>query len=176
VLDSRSLHGVKLRDLRYRLMALMRRRGWRERMAREAMQLACLFQHLGYFGRCSFDAVLSGEDFDRAQLHWIECNGCWGGTSIPMTLCNRLVGDWSTRSLMVIQRAQIPSAPRKFDQALDSIGALLFRRGRDEARVVVLTPGGLEHGTRLHFLLVGSDADEVSLQAQALQRLFSASA
>lgn len=74
---------------------------WQARLAEEAVLLARLFQTLGYFGRCSFDAVLTGVNLAAAEAHWIECNGRWGGVSIPMTLMNRFVGDWRRRPFVV---------------------------------------------------------------------------
>lgn len=56
--------------------------------------IALAFQKLGYLGRCSFDLLLIGESDDESELQFIECNGRWGGTSIPMTLMNRLFRDW----------------------------------------------------------------------------------
>jgi hypothetical protein len=57
--------------------------------------LARLFQELGYVGRCSFDLLVVGDpDGGTASLRFIECNGRWGGASTPMTLMNRLFGDW----------------------------------------------------------------------------------
>lgn len=52
--------------------------------------LATLFQKLGYVGRCSFDLILIGENIGNCRFEFIECNARWGGTSIPMTLMNRL--------------------------------------------------------------------------------------
>jgi hypothetical protein len=74
---------------------------WQRRVAIEAVKLGTLFQALGYYGRCSFDAIIVGDSGELAELHWVECNGRWGGVSIPMTLTNRLTGDW-TRSPPVI--------------------------------------------------------------------------
>ena len=59
--------------------------------------LGFLFQRLGYVGRCSFDMLLVGSDYDECVLQFVECNGRWGGASAPMTLMNRLVGDWSVQ-------------------------------------------------------------------------------
>src|SRR5690606_34224305 len=77
------------------------------RIAREAVLLASLFQQLGYFGRCSFDTILVGPDPATAEVHWAECNGRGGGTSIPMTLVNRLTGDWAETPLAVV----VPEEP-----------------------------------------------------------------
>ncbi len=144
---------------------------WRQRLADEALQLGVLFQRLGYFGRCSFDAVIAGEAFEGAALHWIECNGRWGGTSIPMTLANRLLGDWGRRAFMIMQRTSLSNPPRDLSQALRGLRGLLYRRGSTDTGVVLLTPGGLEQGTGLHFLLLARNIDELNEQAAALQRL-----
>ena len=42
---------------------------WSTRIGEEALSIATLFQHLGYFGRCSFDAVIAGRDYSNAILH-----------------------------------------------------------------------------------------------------------
>nr|PZN89924.1 MAG: hypothetical protein DIU52_10635 [bacterium] len=108
------------------------------RIAREAVLLAALFQRLGYFGRCSFDAILVGADPATAELHWIECNGRWGGTSIPMTLVNRLTGDWAETPFAVVAPEQ--PGPPAFDEALERMGDRLFSAGRRRG-VVFLSPG-----------------------------------
>jgi Pre ATP-grasp domain len=101
--------------------------GWQRRLAAEASRLACLFQDLGYFGRCSCDAILVGEDPASWQLHWIECNGRWGGTSIPMTLANRLVGNWRRRPFVVVdKRTEEPGREREFAAFLQEIDGDLF--------------------------------------------------
>lgn len=144
----------------------------RERLAAEAMRLAVLLQRLGYFGRCSFDAVLAGERYGNAQVHWIECNGRWGGTSLPMTLANRLVGDWASRSLMIVQRTHLDNPARSLRSVLGALDPLLFRPGATEGGVVLLTPGGIEHGNGLHFLLLGAREEDLKRQARVLEREF----
>lgn len=59
--------------------------------------LARVFQHLGYVGRCSFDMMLVGPNIQESEIELIECNGRWGGTSLPMTLMNRMFSDWQTQ-------------------------------------------------------------------------------
>jgi len=145
---------------------------WHQRLVEEAMLIACLFQRLGYFGRCSFDAVLAGNRYANADLHWIECNGRWGGTSIPMTLANRLLGDWARRSFMVVQRTSLTNPPCDVTTALEQLGPLLFRTQGPGAGVVLLTPGGLEAGSGLHFLLLGRSDADLGLQAGALRTHF----
>ena len=63
--------------------------------------LARLFQRLGYVGRCLFDLILIGDDLQNCRMEFIECNGRWGGTSLPMTLMNRVFSDWMTQPFAV---------------------------------------------------------------------------
>jgi len=74
-----------------------------QKMADEAMQLAYLFQSLGYFGRISFDALLCGDSPYSSALHWIECNARWGGVSIPMTIANRLGAQYPDSRTVIVQ-------------------------------------------------------------------------
>jgi len=142
----------------------------RIRLAGEALQLASLFQRLGYFGRCSFDAVVAGDGAATARPHWIECNGRWGGTSIPMTLANRLLGDWKQQALLIVQLTDLRTSPCDLPTALDRLGPLAFRdRGREG--IVILTPGGLETGSGVHFMSLAGSRDEARRQARAAESL-----
>jgi hypothetical protein len=136
-------------------------------IAEEALKLATLFQHLGYFGRCSFDAVIAGCDYSSAALHWIECNGRWGGVSVPMTLANRLTSSGS-RNLIVVQRDKCHFAPTRFSTALDRLGPIAFRVGQSPDGVVILSPSGIEHGDAVQFMaLAGNAARARNLAEQA---------
>lgn len=66
--------------------------GLKKEFARKSFELGLLFQKLGYFGRCSFDAIVCGRELQDASVKFVECNGRWGGTSLPMSLCNRIFG------------------------------------------------------------------------------------
>lgn len=136
----------------------------RERLAQEAAHLACLFQELGYFGRCSFDAVLLGS----GALHWIECNGRWGGASIPMTLLNRLIGDWPSRSFVIIQRLGLQMPARPFTAVVDRLQDRLFHRAGEPKGVVFLTADWIEQGVGFHFLALGDSQAEALAEAKRL--------
>ena len=56
------------------------------RMEQASLRVAEAFQHLGYYGRCSFDLLVVGD----GEIYFTECNGRWGGTSTPMHLVDRL--------------------------------------------------------------------------------------
>ena len=143
--------------------------GFQRRLALEASRLASLFQELGYFGRCSFDAILVGEDPASWQLHWIECNGRWGGTSIPMTLANRLVGDWKRRPFVVVDRRTAEPGPkRKFAAFLQEVGRDLFVPGGRDTGAVVLAPGRIEAGTGLALMVLGETAQAARTRAKQI--------
>jgi len=143
----------------------------RLRLADEAAALGHLFQRLGYFGRCSFDSIIVGETEETAQVHWIECNGRWGGTSIPMTLANRLIGDWSHADVLIAERNDFSGPPWPFEEFCDQLGALLFRHGGPPRGIVALSPSRIEAGTGYELLVLASGpkdaADSISRVAEA---------
>ena len=108
----------------------------RQRIAEEAVYIACLFQELGYFGRCSLDAVL----LDSGALLWIECNGRWGGVSIPMTLINRLIGEWQSRSFVIVHRFGLRLRARSFAEVVAELRDRLFRSGGPPKGIVSVDP------------------------------------
>ncbi|MBE9553560.1 MAG: hypothetical protein IMF05_08870, partial [Proteobacteria bacterium] len=140
--------------------------GWIMRLMHEAALLAGLLQRLGYYGRCSFDAVLAGRSLEEAELHWIECNGRWGGVSIPMTLANRLTGNWRRRPFVVVQREALPLQPLTVDQAVDRLGERLFRTGVCDEGIVLLTPRLMAEGRGLHFMALARTADAARAMAR----------
>ncbi len=68
-----------------------------ELITRRCLKLARVFQLLGYIGRCSFDMLLVGPNIHESEMEYIECNGRWGGTPLPMTMMNRMFSDWQTQ-------------------------------------------------------------------------------
>ncbi len=130
---------------------------WRQRVAREAALLGLLFQSLGYVGRCSFDAIVVGTAFDRATLHWIECNGRWGGVSVPMTLAARLFGDWHRSPFVIVERADLGYSPRRLEPLLRALGPELYVAGGPPAGAVILSPSPLEAGTGYELMVFDED-------------------
>ncbi len=125
---------------------------WRDQLAVDAMRLATVLQLLGYFGRCSLDALLVGQNFDSAALHWIECNGRWGGVSIPLTIVNRLSLDPASVKFVVAQRVGESQPPRSFADAVHLLDDLLFRRERQEKGIILLSPVEIEAGRGVQML------------------------
>ncbi|MXP48289.1 hypothetical protein GRI43_12910 [Altererythrobacter luteolus] len=139
-------------------------------IASQALRLGMLFQQLGYFGRCSFDAVLiAASGMGQGQenrLHWVECNGRWGGVSIPMTLASRLVGDWRNRALLITERTIADGRAIAMDEFLQACRPHLFRAGGDRNGAILLTPGRLQRGG-FDLLLLGTDRADVIARERA---------
>ena len=131
-----------------------------------ALQLATLFQQLGYYGRCSFDAIVTGASIEVGTVHWIECNGRWGGASIPMSLVHRLAKPGDQPRYTVVQ------SDKGTFRALDFADAV--REFADVAPlpdlgsgVLFLSPNMMKLGTGCHFLSLGSDAQAATALALA---------
>ncbi len=141
---------------------------WQSRIALESARMGYLFQCLGYVGRCSFDAIVVGEDEAGAELHWVECNGRWGGTSIPMTLANRLVGDWQQKPFVVIERDDLSGPGRPVEAFLDEYSEDLFQPGTRPHGAVLLSPGQVERGSGFEIMVLGDTLEEARSHADRL--------
>jgi len=141
--------------------------GWVARFCHDGLMLGQVFQDLGYFGRCSFDAVLSGPDLNDPAQHWLECNGRWGGVSIPMTLLNRLFPDRALPAYTIAHETGLDLPRRSFSEGMRILGDLLWSPGAGRG-VIFLTPVGFEEGSGLHFISLGDSAAEAAAQAAAV--------
>jgi len=150
------------------------RDGWVRQFCHEGQMLGQVLQDLGYFGRCSFDAVLSGEDLRAPALHWLECNARWGGVSIPMSLMNRLFGEGEPPAYVITHRIGLDLPRRSFAEGLAAIQDLLWAPGAASG-VIFMTPSGFEEGRGLHFISIGPSTAEANAQAETvIERLLAA--
>ncbi len=138
---------------------------WNTRISEEALRIAILFQHLGYFGRCSFDAVIAGRDYANAVLHWLECNGRWGGVSIPMTLANRL-NSGRRCDFVVIQLDKVSFQPCEFSAALSRLASVLYCTGQNPEGVVLISPLGIERGSAVQLMAFANRVDRAESLAE----------
>ena len=137
-----------------------------QRLAEEAVKLAYVFQRLGYFGRCSFDVLLSGTDLDTAEVHWIECNGRWGGVSVPLTLANRILTDPSAWDPVIVQKESGALEPQPFARVLERFQDMLFDPRRPDDGIAFLTPTGLEQGRAMHFMTLARSLERAKTLAK----------
>ncbi len=140
---------------------------WIRRLADEAGRIAYFFQQLGYVGRCSFDAIILGEALDHAELHWIECNGRWGGVSIPMTLMNRLTGDWPQRPFVVIDITNNNQQAEPFADFVARMRGALYGVDGCQSGAIVLSPTRIEAGSGHLLAIVGKTVGEARKLAAA---------
>ena len=105
------------------------------RFYHEALEISYYFQCLGFFGRMSLDALLIGPNLNNVALHWIECNGRWGGVSIPMTAARNLPGIGNSAELLIVQRVFRESNIDDFATLLDGISIWTYSPEHGEGAV-----------------------------------------
>ncbi len=145
---------------------------WQRRLAAEAVRLGCLLQELGYFGRCSFDAIIVGRDTADAALHWIECNGRWGGVSLPLTLANRLVGDWRTQPFVVIERHGLQRSACTLGAELQRLRPLLYVAGATTGGAVILSPLPIESGEGFEVMVMAESVAAAGARSRRVAAAF----
>jgi len=119
--------------------------------------LGRLFQLIGYVGRCSFDLILLGDSLTNSRIEFIECNGRWGGTSLPMTLMNRMFGDWSTQPYAAYV-ALVPGLSKfSFSSLRQELGKELYDARTGEGRYVLYNPGRIAHQSGISVVGLAND-------------------
>ncbi len=120
-------------------------------LSAEASRIAGILQRLGYFGRCSLDAVIFRAAGGVNKIHWIECNGRWGGVSIPMTVAGALCGNNSTPAISIVQELRTGSRMQT-KELLHRLGDLLFRPSHNKDGIVVMSPPEHDNGALINLL------------------------
>lgn len=138
------------------------------RIAEEALKISTVLQSCGYFGRCSFDAVVSGKNWQQSEVHWIECNGRWGGVSIPMTLLNRINDDWAESPFLVGRCRTSCFNPSQFKDIVTELEDCLFDSSRNGEGLIILSPIDSNHDYNLHFMTIGKTIVRAKEIAQAI--------
>ncbi|MCA9193535.1 MAG: hypothetical protein KDB03_17305 [Planctomycetales bacterium] len=146
--------------------------------------IARAFQILGYVGRCSFDMLLVGERIEDSQLLFVECNARWGGTSLPMTLVNRLFGSYQTQPFTIATLALLPNSHAKvtpYANLLKTFDTLLYRPTCTERtsampvsnKYVYLDPQRTRAAYELTYLSLGQKSSESSSTQKEIQHILS---
>lgn len=132
--------------------------------------LARIFQRLGYVGRCSFDMLLVGRSLEGCQLEFIECNGRWGGTSAPMTLMNRVFGDWQ-RQPYVSKICELPGLEsRNFSDVLDCLSDSFYVKRSGRGRLLASMPGRLVARSAIDLIAIGRNTEDANSYLQEALR------
>ena len=128
----------------------------------QSFQLTWLFQRLGYVGRCSFDLILVGEEIDGCRVEFIESNARWGGTSIPMSLMNRL-GIPEQGKTYCVRRVGFPGLDQiEFAALIREFGSALWTVDRREGNYILFNPARLAAQSAIEFISIGRDSNEVN--------------
>lgn len=141
-----------------------------EEIVQQSGMLATLYQRLGYLGRCSFDLIIIGKSLGDCTLEMIECNGRWGGTSLPMTLMNRLFGDWS-RHHFVIQTLHLPGLEKlSLNQVLELLADDLFDIRTGLGNVMLFNPRRISARSSIDLIILTGDSDDPSSALSRVSR------
>ena len=131
-----------------------------ERLAAAAISLGRVFQHIGYVGRCSFDTILCGTEPTSSTIKFTECNGRWGGTSTPMTLMNRLFGDYRIQPY-VCQDFEHPGLRgTPFDAFEKQLTDVLYDARTGDGWVIVYNVGCLQPAGKLDVITLGATFEQ----------------
>jgi hypothetical protein len=133
----------------------------RQQIVDRCWLLAVLYQRLGYVGRCSFDLILVGDDYESCRVEFIECNGRWGGTSLPMTLVNRIFGDWASQSFAVQVFHHLPGLKNvSFADLLAHFREDLFDARTKQGSLIFYNPGRLQYQSGVSAIMLGSTPEQ----------------
>lgn len=137
-----------------------------DQLRSEAIRIATVLQHLGYFGRCSLDAVLCGPE---RHIHWIECNGRWGGVSIPMIASRQLKG---ANPAIAIAQELFPAERMDTSGLIARLEDMLLRATERQTGIVITAPPVGRAGMLLSFLSIAdTQSNAVKYLQEAVRRI-----
>lgn len=144
------------------------------RLERAGLSIAYLLQQLGYVGRCSFDHLVLGDPGFDPTLRFTECNGRWGGTSLPMSLVDRVFGvePGAERDTRPTYRAQDLVLPElvglPFLELLRRVGDQVFDHASGRGRFLFYNLGPLQEHGKVDVIAVGSTSREADWALETL--------
>ena len=145
---------------------------WQYRIAQQAFEIGKVLQYLGYFGRCSLDAIMVDVGDEDGQLRWVECNGRWGGVSLPLSLNRRLDRERvGSTPLVIFEQAHQRHAPRAFAPVLQALEPLLYRSGLRQHGAVLLSPGRLLDGSGYEFMVRAESIEDALQTGHGIEHL-----
>lgn len=139
--------------------------GLRSEIATQAWLLARVFQRLGYVGRCSFDLILTEEDVGARRPRFIECNGRWGGTSGPMLMMSRVMGDWKSRPYASFESVVAGVKELGFAKLMERLGPVLHDGRTGRGWLLLYNPGFLAKEGGVRYVALGDSTEEAVRRA-----------
>ena len=141
----------------------------KERLIYEVSVIASLFQKLGYYGRCSIDAVVTNRKV-KQEIHWIDCNARWGGVSIPMTISQKLTGNWRKFLKFIIQSNTHQSTYPKKD-FINATNHLRFDPKGENKGIVIMNPPQYESLTYHDYMILAKNSESSNLIFRDVDRI-----
>jgi hypothetical protein len=129
-------------------------------LASASLAVAAGLQALGYAGRCSFDFLLVGDPKADFELHFTECNGRWGGTSIPMTLVDRVLGGSSRPPYRAQDFVHPGLVGASIEEVLERVGDEAYDVGTGQGRFLFYNIGPLAQFGKLDVVAMGATQEE----------------
>ena len=142
-----------------------------DRIGEAGVRIGRVFQRLGYVGRCSFDTILVGDDLTDAAIKFTECNGRWGGTSTPMSLMNRLFGDYREQpySCRNFAAGNLKGVP--FDELKAALEGVLYDAPSGEGWAILFNLGCLEPAGKFDLITLGGTLEEAEQRQEGFDEL-----
>ena len=131
-----------------------------DRIGEAGVRIGRVFQRLGYVGRCSFDTILVGDDLTNATIKFNECNGRWGGTSTPMSLMNRLFGDYREQPYSCRNFSAGNLKGVRFDELRAKLGSVLYDARSGDGWAILFNLGCLEPAGKFDLITLGETFEE----------------
>jgi hypothetical protein len=138
-----------------------------QQMERGSLEVARLYQALGYVGRCSFDFIVVGD-----HVRFVECNGRWGGTSTPMSLLDRLFPQG--RPPYRVRDVVLPHLRgHSLQEVLDALGEDLWRVDNPGGRFVLYNVAGVSGYGKLDVIALGESPQDAlhALETRFMERM-----
>jgi len=129
-----------------------------DRLARYSFELALLYQQIGFVGRCSFDAILCG-GLD-GELKLVECNGRWGGTSIPMSFMNRIFGSHQSVHYKARDYVDERLVGSDFRVLQEIFGSDVYDANTNSGRVIFYNVGCLSADGKFDIITLGETRED----------------
>ncbi len=143
----------------------------KRRLSDAGVRLGRLFQLLGYLGRCSFDTILKGREVESARILFTECNGRWGGTSTPMSMMNRLFGDYRRQPYVCRDFDHPRLEGVSFDEFAGTLADILFDRRSGSGWLVLFNAGCLQPVGKIDAITLGKTYEEAEQRQEEFGRI-----
>jgi hypothetical protein len=136
------------------------------KLVAQSVKIATVLQHLGYYGRCSFDAVICNRNDDPNTIHWIECNGRWGGVSIPLSILHSIAPDQDKSGIMILQ-SPLPGITIETSQAVKMMRERLYHHARSGDGIILLSPPPSTKGSIANLMVFADTQDTATASGRA---------